>query len=287
MIRGELRAIRSTLHEDAGSRSQTKVLTSGDPFIRGLVLGGVEPVLARILSERARARAAPTQGLGVARVPDLAGELIRALSTADPLWSLKGRTLVALVGPTGVGKTRTIAKLAALSTFVHNRSVGVISTDLNRMGASATLAALADVCGVAFASAGDGPSLACAVQDLGPRDLVLIDTPGLSPWDDAGLLELDALLDSTPIERHLVLSASTPSDRARTLARRFGGDRLRSIVVTKVDESDGPGAILSSVWGTGLGLSHVCDGQEIPNSCHGIDPQRWSQRVVGSASRGR
>jgi flagellar biosynthesis protein FlhF len=253
-----------------------------DPFVHRLVLGGVEPVLARILSERARARSAPQRGLVVARVPDMGAELARALATTGPLWARDGRATVALVGPTGVGKTRTIAKLATLTTFVHNRSVGVISTDVNRIGGTETLQALSGIAGIAFEAAGDARALDRALRAMGGRRLILVDTAGVSPWDDAGLLAMDDLLTNVPVERHLVLAADTPADRARLIARRFGGPHLRSLVVTKVDESAGPGSVLSSVWGTGLPASHICDGQEIPHTCHEIDPERWSESVTGT-----
>jgi len=262
---------------EAGERS-----SGGDPFVHELVVGGVEPVLARILSERARTRAAPRSGLGIARVPDLRAEFVRSLTVAKPLWSRDGRVAVAMVGPTGVGKTRTIAKLATLTTFVHNRSVGVISTDVKRIGGTETLETLANLAGVPFEAVTDVQDLRAALRAMSACDLVLVDTPGVSPWDDDGLRELEDLISSSGLERHLVLTSDTPTDRARLMAKRFGGSHLRSLVLTKVDESSGPGSVLSSVWGTGLPISHICDGQAIPDTCHAMDPERWSERVVGT-----
>ena len=255
--------------------------SGGDPFVHDLILGGVEPVLARILSERARTRAAPRAGLSIARVPDLHEEFTRCLTVTLPLWSREARVTAALVGPTGVGKTRTIAKLATLGTFVHNRRVGVISTDVKRIGGTETLETLTELAGVPFEAVGDVQDLRAAVRAMATCDLILVDTPGVSPWDDGGLQELESLLGATQLERHLVLTSDTPTDRARLLAKRFGGSHLRSLILTKVDESAGPGSVLSSVWGTGLPISHVCDGQSIPDTCHEIDPERWSERVVG------
>lgn len=278
-----LEEMRATLERLEGSRGEpAERAADGDPFVHDLIIGGVEPVLARILSERARTRAAPTSGLGIARVPDLHGEFIRCLSVTEPLWSRGAPTAIAMVGPTGVGKTRTIAKLATLSTFVHNRSVGVISTDVKRIGGTETLETLAELAGVPFEAVSDVQDLKAALCAMGARDLVLVDTPGVSPWDDDGLAGLDAMFAATGLERHLVLTSDTPTDRARLLGKRFGGSHLRSLIVTKVDESAGPGSVLSGVWGTGLPISHVCDGQSIPDTCHAIDPERWSERVVGT-----
>ena len=278
-----LEEMRATLERLEGNRGEAADRSAdGDPFVHDLIIGGVEPVLARILSERARTRAAPTSGLRIARVPDLHAEFIRCLSVTQPLWSPGAPKAVAMVGPTGVGKTRTIAKLATLSTFVHNRSVGVISTDVKRIGGTETLETLAELAGVPFEAVSDVQDLKAALCAMGARDLVLVDTPGVSPWDDDGLAGLDAMFAATGLERHLVLTSDTPTDRARLLGKRFGGSHLRSLIVTKVDESAGPGSVLSGVWGTGLPISHVCDGQSIPDTCHAIDPERWSERVVGT-----
>jgi flagellar biosynthesis protein FlhF len=283
VIEGQLGELRTALHRlgqqvtDGLDRNH-----SSDPFVHQLVIGGVEPVLARILSERARARAAPRHGLGLARVPDVGAELARALAVTGPLWARDGRATVAFVGPTGVGKTRTIAKLATLTTFVHNRPVGVISTDINRIGGTETLEELSAIAGIDYEVAGDARALDRAVRAMGGHRLILVDTAGVSPWDDAGLLATDHLLADASVERHLVLAADTSADRARLIGRRFGGSHLRSLVVTKVDESAGPGSVLSSVWGTGLPVSQICDGQEIPHTCHEINPERWSESVTGT-----
>ena len=133
-----------------------------------------------------------------------------------------------------------------------------------------------------FEAVADVPDLRAALRAMSACDLVLVDTPGVSPWDDDGLRELEQLFTSTGLERHLVLTSDTPTDRARLMAKRFGGSHLRSLVLTKVDESAGPGSVLSSAWGTGLPISHICDGQAIPDTCHEMDPERWSERVVGT-----
>jgi flagellar biosynthesis GTPase FlhF len=283
MMQRHFEELKGTVERLRASPAESGERTSGgDPFVHELIIGGVEPVLARILSERARTRAAPRSGLGIARVPDLRGEFVRSLSVTDPLWSRDGRVALALVGPTGVGKTRTIAKLATLTTFVHNRSVGVISTDVKRIGGTETLETLAELAGVPFEAVGDVQDLRAALRAMSAYDLVLVDTPGVSPWDDDGLGDLERLFAATSLERHLVLTADTPTDRARLMAKRFGGSHLKSLVLTKLDESSGPGSVLSSVWGSGLPISHVCDGQSIPDTCHAMDPERWSERVVGS-----
>jgi flagellar biosynthesis GTPase FlhF len=283
LIQRHFEELKGTVERLCSSPSEVgERLSGGDPFVHELIVGGVEPVIARILSERARTRAAPRSGLGIARVPDLHGEFVRSLSVTEPLWSREGRVALAMVGPTGVGKTRTIAKLATLTTFVHNRSVGVISTDVKRIGGTETLETLAELAGVPFEAVGDVQDLRAALRAMSACDLVLVDTPGVSPWDDDGLGELEQLFSATSLERHLVLTSDTPTDRARLIARRFGGSHLKSLVLTKLDESSGPGSVLSSVWGTGLPISHVCDGQSIPDTCHAMNPERWSERVVGT-----
>lgn len=251
-----------------------------DPDVRGLVAAGVEPSVAAALVARARERAAPDRGLAVARQPDLEAEIRSILDPATPLWARHERVIAAIVGPTGAGKTRTVAKLAALATFGHNARVGIITTDTLRIGGLETLEAFCRILGLPLRKARDAQGLAASVARYADKDLILIDTPGAGPWDDAGLAQLDATLSIDGCERHLAIPAVAPAHDVRTVARRFAPRALASIIVTKLDEARGPGAVLSAAWGGNAHLSHVCDGQDVPDACHAIDPTALARGIV-------
>ncbi|MEZ4265445.1 MAG: hypothetical protein R3F39_03625 [Myxococcota bacterium] len=251
-----------------------------DPDVRGLVAAGVEPTVAAALVSRARERVAPDRGLAVARQPDLEAEIRALLDPAPALWSRPDRVIAAIVGPTGAGKTRTVAKLAALATFGHNTRVGIITTDTRRIGGLETLEAFCRILGLPLRKARDARGLASAVERYADKDLILVDTPGIGPWDDAELAELDATLSVDGCERHLAIPAVAPAHDVRTVARRFAPRELASILVTKLDEARGPGAALSAAWGGGAHLSHICDGQDVPDACRAVDPIALARDIV-------
>jgi flagellar biosynthesis protein FlhF len=254
-----------------------------DPDVRGLVAAGVEPTVATAMVARARERVAPGRGLAVAKLPDIEAEIRSILDPAPPLWARHERVVAALVGQTGAGKTRTVAKLAALATFGHNVRVGIITTDTRRIGGLETLEAFCRILGLPLRKARDAQGLAGSIERFDDKDLILVDTPGVGPWDDVGLAELEQSLAVEGCERHLVVPAAAQSHDVRTVARRFAPRELASIIVTKLDEARGPGALLSAAWGGGARLSHLCDGQDVPDACRAIDPHALARGIVARA----
>ncbi|MCB9728870.1 MAG: hypothetical protein H6744_14150 [Deltaproteobacteria bacterium] len=266
------------------ARRQTTVTEEADPDVRGLVAGGVEPAIAAALVARARERVAPDRGLAVARQPDVEAEILALLEPAPPLWARPERVVAALVGPTGSGKTRSVAKLAALASFGHNVRVGIITTDTRRIGGLESLEAFCRILGLPLRKARDARGLLGSIERFADKDLVLIDTPGMGPWDDAALAQLDATLGEGVCERHLAVPAATSSQDVRTVARRFAPRDLASVIVTKVDEARGPGAILSAAWGGGAPISHLCDGQDVPDACRALDPLVIARGIAARAN---
>ena len=263
-----------------------------DPLMRGLVTAGVEPSIATAIVERARARVAPDKGLALAKAPDLLNELIHALPTAPPLWApgMPGRhgttamALHALLGPTGAGKTRTLVKLATSAAFGHDRRVAIVTIDVHRIGGVETLRAFSGILGIPMRKAANRRELIATLRDLGQCDVVLIDTPGCSHWDDGTLARTADTLNVPGIERHLVLPATMRAEEVALVSRRFGAVGLSSIIVTKLDEARGPGALLSATWGSGAKLSHICDSQEVPEGCHAAEAKQWVNQIVTDAA---
>lgn len=283
-LRSEVSRLTHALTAGRGPTQET------DPEVRGLIAAGVEAPIASALVERARSRAAPAAGVAVARPPDLVGEILACLPAAPSIFraraeGVSGPRVAALVGPTGAGKTRTLVKLAAQATFAHDRRVAVVTTDAHRIGGVEPLQAFCKIVRIPLRQASSREEAQRALRTIGSgKDLVLIDTPGCGPWDEDGLAYLTDVLGGSRIERHLVVSATSRADDVRALARRFGGDGLDSMIVTKLDEARGPGALLSAAWGSGARLSHVCDGQGVPEACYVLDAMDWAERIVARAA---
>ncbi|MGP1271899.1 MAG: flagellar biosynthesis protein FlhF [Phycisphaerales bacterium] len=196
-----------------------------------------------------------------------------------------GRPLtVALIGPTGVGKTTTVAKLAATSKLRHGRSVGLITTDTYRIAAVEQLRTYADIIGLPIRVVSSPSEMRPAIEALGELDEILIDTAGRSQHDEERLTELRGYLDEAdPHETHLVLSSVASEAVLMRSAESFGRLEPNRVIFTKLDEAVNTGVLLAVVRRVGVALSFVTTGQEVPDH---IEPGR-SDRLARMILTGR
>ncbi len=173
-----------------------------------------------------------------------------------------GRILM-LVGPTGAGKTTTIAKLAARAALIEGKRVAMITLDNYRVGGIDQIRTFADLIGVPLRIA---ESAACLDEVIDPDDeLTLIDTAGRSPRDLASVVELaDALKKLPPIEVHLVVPAAASATAIDELAKRYQLLNPARLLVTKLDEQDGTPELAVAPARTGLPITWVTTGQAVP-----------------------
>ena len=191
---------------------------------------------------------------------------------------------IAFVGPTGAGKTTTLAKLAAKAQLEHGRRVGLITIDTYRIGAVPQLAAYADILAVPLEVAHTPEDLSHALARLGDRDVVFIDTVGRSPLGDGvdGLVPF--LATAAADEVHLVLSATTrPHDSLRA-ARAFARLAPNRLVMTKVDETDDHTGVAAIARGIGLPLTWLGVGQEVPDDIEEATPERLGTLLATSVA---
>lgn len=179
---------------------------------------------------------------------------------------------IALVGPTGVGKTTTIAKLAATFKLKQNKSVGLITVDTYRIAAVDQLRTYAAIIGVPLRVVSDPAGMREAMATCGDCDIVLIDTAGRAPRDTTKLGELSALLAAAdPDEVHLVLASTCTQGVLLEAAERFNPIRTDGIIFTKLDEAVTLGVLLNVAKKVNKRLSYITTGQEVP---HQIEPGR-------------
>lgn len=188
--------------------------------------------------------------------------------TGDHLLDQSG--VVALVGPTGVGKTTTVAKLAARFALRHgHRHLALVSTDGFRIGAQEQLNTYARILDVPVRSATTADELDSALNSLSDKRLVLVDTAGISQRDVELSERLSVLQsDSRQVRSLLTLSATTQRSSLEQAIKTFSAARPDACVVTKVDEAASLGGALSALVRGQLPLAFFTDGQKVPEDIH-------------------
>jgi flagellar biosynthesis protein FlhF len=240
---------------------------------------------ARELIEQVRSEIQPLDlndtVLVKARVMRLIEEQIH---TSGPIAITPGqRRVVALVGPTGVGKTTTIAKLAANFRLREKRRVGLITVDTYRIAAVEQLRTYADIIDLPMHVVSTPREMREALRQLAGLDLVLMDTAGRSPRDEVKIQELRAFLaEAQADEVHLVLSSvASASSLART-AERFAVAATSHLILTKLDEATGLGSLLPTLRTSGLPLSYVTNGQNVPDDISPADSRQLARTLLAT-----
>jgi flagellar biosynthesis protein FlhF len=210
------------------------------------------------------------------------GQLSRRISvTDDDILSHGG--VVALVGPTGVGKTTTVAKLAARYRLRHGANrVALVTTDMFRIGAQQQLRTFGRILGAPVFVAHDAAELSNILESLRDKSLVLIDTAGLSQRD-VRLNEQLAMLRSgrVPVRTYGVFSTTAQRAALDETLRAFGALPLAGCILTKLDESASLGESLSVVAQHGLPVAYIADGQRVPED---LQPARANNLVTRSVA---
>ncbi|WP_440085948.1 flagellar biosynthesis protein FlhF [Stenotrophomonas sp. S11A1a] len=196
------------------------------------------------------------------------GLISRKLPIA-PVDPLEEGGVIALVGPTGAGKTTTIAKLASRFAEKHApRDVALVTTDTTRIGAREQLYGYGRQLGIAVHEANSGTDLDHLLERLKDYKLVLIDTAGLGPRDRALAAQLQWLRAARQVRTLLVLPANTSFGDMDEVVRRFGAANLQGLVLSKLDETGRFGNALSVAVDHALPITWVTDGQDVPEDLH-------------------
>ena len=185
-------------------------------------------------------------------------------------FSEKGTKVVVIVGPTGVGKTTTIAKLAAVHGLAGGREPGrkvrIITIDNYRIAAKQQIETYAEIMRIPVSLVESASELQKNLAVHQDADLILIDTIGRSPRDLAKLAEMKEILASCGSRAHvyLALSATTKASDAEEILRQFEPFGYRSVILTKLDETMRIGNVLSILAKHRKSVSYLCDGQGVP-----------------------
>jgi len=183
--------------------------------------------------------------------------------------------VIALVGPTGVGKTTTVAKLASISKLVKGENVALITADTYRIGAIDQLKAFADIASIPLSVVYTPDEMITAIRKFSGFDAIYIDTVGRSQRSADKIIELCRFIDAAdPNEVHLVLSANFSLTTARDIYKKFKAMKPNRFLITKIDEVVSLGMILSLAQDSRLPFSFITDGQSVPDD---IEPASASK----------
>ncbi len=262
-IRSELRSLRALVRASGSDNRGTTELRSELAALRKLI---------------EEMRIAPTPTPKPNNNKYVANE---AVSANAPLTAPSTGNAIMLVGPTGAGKTTTIAKLAARAALVEGKRVSIVTLDNYRVGGIEQIRTFADLIGVPLHVASSPADLRDYLD--GNDDLVLIDTAGRSPRDNRAIEELaEALPNLPPIEIHLVIPASTSVAAIDDLAHRTRALNPQRLLFTKLDEVNDAPELARSPARLALPITWVTTGQAVPEDLE----EPTSARLLELASAG-
>lgn len=206
---------------------------------------------------------------------------LHVVSEADDLVSRGG--VYALIGPTGVGKTTTTAKLAARAVVRYGADkVALLTTDSYRIGAYEQLKIYGKILGVAVHAVKDTDDLRLTLSALKHKHLVLIDTVGMGQRDER-VCDQNEMFDATGVQRLLLLNASVSGDTLEEVVRKYQGAQVIGCIATKLDEAVTVGAVLDVAIRHRLVLHYMANGQRVPEDLHPINPDYLLHRALKPA----
>lgn len=259
---GQASGIVATRRREASGIQSISVAALSRVLERRLLRSGVPYRLARRIAQNCQ------QGGGGPRrlCADKVTALLREALQFCPAIDANAARVLALVGPTGVGKTTTVAKLAANAVLIRRKTAGLVSIDNYRVGASEQLERYADLIGIPFETADTEASLNQVLKKMSHLDRVFIDTAGRAPRDGAALLRLAQCLHGVDehVDIQLCVSATSDEDCIQSTIAHTAVLAPSSLNVTKLDETERHGVVAAAQLWSGLPLSHFTIGQRVP-----------------------
>jgi flagellar biosynthesis protein FlhF len=280
----ELQAMVEKLCERANSAPAHDLPESLFRAFTDMIEAEIDETIARELIDEIRSdgdgRTIADAGLVKARIARL---LESEIKVAGPIKTDVDRCrVVALVGPTGVGKTTTIAKLAANYRLREKLRVGLITVDTYRVAAVEQLRTYADIIDLPMEVVATPREMREAVNRMSHLDLVLMDTAGRSPRDEVKIQELKSMLgEAEPDEVHLVLGSTAGAKSLVSTAEQFASVGTTAVLLTKLDEAHSLGHLVSLVRACDLPISYLTDGQNVPDDIRVAERREFAGMLLG------
>jgi flagellar biosynthesis protein FlhF len=278
-VKSELMGIKEMLYlvNHCGGFSEKLLLTPGILNIYArMIKNGINDYYARLFLERTGVFNGHFDD-GVNNVKEkVFKEIMQVIKTKNPFDIGDNRRLIAaFIGTTGVGKTTTIAKLAAQLMLKSKKKVGLISVDAYRIGAMEQLKTYADILGIPCFRAFKKKDLLFALKRMEGKNVILIDTAGQSHYDLSRIGELQRMMPGDMnISTHLLLNVATRESEMNKAAVNFSALNYLSYIFTKTDETDGCGSIINQVMKLNLPISYITNGQKVPEDIERADKEK-------------
>jgi len=286
-------AAENVLKEPAGfvqirDKAELKGKNEADPLISlryALFEKDVEPKLIEKILDKIRERGG--NALSRDEVYNLASKIMTVLlGEPEPIKLMEGKKshVVIFLGPTGVGKTTTLAKIAADFTF-RQKKVGLITADTYRIAAVEQLKTYAEILNLKVTVVYSPGEIKDAVERLSDNDLILIDTAGRSHKNKEHFDELKALVNAVNAdETYLVISSNTSRIAVREILEYYAFIKNYKLLFTKLDESPAPGVILNARYMTGKPLSYTTAGQSVPDDLDIANVRQLVSSILSSGN---
>ncbi len=251
--------------------------------LRQWLAAGFSPALGRGWLDEMQAGLSPTEICAALRLRlhrELQGRVIESDLVEET-------GTFALVGPTGVGKTTTVAKIGARCAMRHgSQQLAFVTTDSYRVGAEDQLRVYAKLLGAPVFAARDGAELDVTLEDIRRRRLVLVDTIGMGQRDQRLADQLQLLTGAGHgVRRILVIAANTQLSTLEDVIRRYGEGGLYGCILTKIDEAVRLGEVLDVVVRHQLPVHYLSNGQRVPEDLHRPNPLYLADRAFRSVGR--
>ncbi len=263
---GEIKLMRDMMREQIACLAWSG-MGQRDPqrnrLLRDMLNAGFSPVLARLLLDKMPADA------DICWAQKALGHNVRVVAKEEDVVVRGGA--IALIGPTGVGKTTTVAKLAARAVVRYGADkVALLTTDSYRIGAHDQLRIYGRILGVPVHAVRDTGDLRLTLSALKHKHLVLVDTIGMGQHDSRVTMQT-GMLDETGVRRLLLLNAASSGDTLDDVVRKYSGAGVLGCIPTKLDEAATLGAVLDVAVRHRLALHYVTNGQRVPEDLHEVN----------------
>jgi len=220
----------------------------------------------------------------------LLGIITALLGNPSPIKLINGyRRVITLIGPTGAGKTTTIAKLASYYKLMESKKIALITNDNYRIGAEAHLSTYAKILNIPFYSVYDQKDMRFRLNELQNFDVVFVDTTGRSSKDEKGLEEIKDIIDVIPTnesEIMLILSASTKTEDLKNIYKKYSMFKPDKFIFSKLDETVTYGNLFNLKISTEIPAAYYTIGQQVPEDIEIAYPRRLAAKILSVSING-